>query len=456
MAGHRRQNPNTPPAPAPPPAVPANDVVPTVAASTIPILAIPAAPLTVPASTQVPVTTQAVLNVAVIAEVARSFDGSKETTNTRGGGRSDPAKPLTLTSIFLPSLLESTLAGSADPSLWKNGTWSYSTGSLTSTLCTHMTHLHHQLYKEDGAKHGWGTAKKQQQQQLLWETATRASSASFNNFNYGALKTKLVHFIVGNNQPRAIPGMPSYMMDLWSSQNLLPYLTITAHYIAWRNRETKQGLELKCELIAFHKLGGKHSGICIVQTVQHLLTRAGLTPSPQSHWTLDNTSNNGTFIESFLNSTFPNLEDGPRSLLIACFPHIINLCALDMCKALNSNDNTELDDNDNDFDNCDDTAIEDQTNKGSILWKHRAILIKAIREGNSFGFWSEMDKDGTPITVEIPPCVLLRDVCTQWDSVYYMLMCLLKQKQAIKNLINPPNGQLSELKKFALTDAKWD
>lgn len=36
---------------------------------------------------------------------------------------------------------------------------------------------------------------------------------------------------------------------------------------------------MKANLIAFHKLGGKHSGVRIAETVTHLLKRAGLDPA---------------------------------------------------------------------------------------------------------------------------------------------------------------------------------
>lgn len=54
---------------------------------------------------------------------------------------------------------------------------------------------------------------------------------------------------------------------------------MTAHYARFRNMEKKEGLEIKSQLIAFHKLGGKHSGIRIAASVAHLLRRVGIDPA---------------------------------------------------------------------------------------------------------------------------------------------------------------------------------
>jgi len=56
--------------------------------------------------------------------------------------------------------------------------------------------------------------------------------------------------------------------------------------------------------------------------------------------------------------------------------------------------------------------------------KHRIALLKLIQNGNKHGWFDTKDKDGKRIAGDVPELQLLRDVKTQWDSVYMMLMCL--------------------------------
>jgi hypothetical protein len=51
----------------------------------------------------------------------------------------------------------------------------------------------------------------------------------------------------------------------------------------------------------------------------------------------------------------------------------------------------------------------------------REGLCKFIEDGNSRGWFTGKDGDGSRITLRIPQLQLLRDVKTQWDSVYMML-----------------------------------
>ncbi|KAG6913421.1 hypothetical protein DXG01_006954 [Tephrocybe rancida] len=66
----------------------------------------------------------------------------------------------------------------------------------------------------------------------------------------------------------------------------------------------------------------------------------------------------------------------PRSLLIACFLHVINLCAQEMIKALNKTPEIDPDNEDDDFDNVNDETFDKQTIKGSLLWKPITALLE--------------------------------------------------------------------------------
>src|SRR3981189_3644826 len=70
-------------------------------------------------------------------------------------------------------------------------------------------------------------------------------------------------------------GKVSFTPDLWSDSNLRSYLCLTAHWIA-RNKRTG-ALELKCALIAFHNVTGRHDGVNLARTMLALLDRAGTT-----------------------------------------------------------------------------------------------------------------------------------------------------------------------------------
>jgi len=66
-----------------------------------------------------------------------------------------------------------------------------------------------------------------------------------------------------------------FTADIWSNQDRVSYLAMTAHWIA-RVEETST-LHLKCALIAFHRLRKRHTGKSLAKTVIHLLDRAGVT-----------------------------------------------------------------------------------------------------------------------------------------------------------------------------------
>ena len=74
---------------------------------------------------------------------------------------------------------------------------------------------------------------------------------------------------------KASLGKISFTADIWSDNNLRSYLCMTAHWIA-RNKRTGK-LELKCALVAFHNVTGKHDGPNLAAIVIALMDRAGMT-----------------------------------------------------------------------------------------------------------------------------------------------------------------------------------
>lgn len=69
-------------------------------------------------------------------------------------------------------------------------------------------------------------------------------------------------------------------MDIWSSKSRASYLCITVHYIIREDSSDGDGaLALKSSILAFHRLGGDHSGKNISKAVTALLIRAGVDPT---------------------------------------------------------------------------------------------------------------------------------------------------------------------------------
>jgi hypothetical protein len=74
---------------------------------------------------------------------------------------------------------------------------------------------------------------------------------------------------------QASMGKISVTMDIWSDQNLRPFLAMTAHWVA--KVEGTTTFQLKTALIAFHRLRGRHNGKALAETVMDILDRAEIT-----------------------------------------------------------------------------------------------------------------------------------------------------------------------------------
>lgn len=161
------------------------------------------------------------------------------------------------------------------------------------------------------------------------------------------------------------------------------------------------------------------------------------------HWTLDNASNNGSFLTSLkaiYSRRHPNLLFDDEDSRIACFPHVVNICVQHTIAALNNTDTNEDEEEEREDD---DTNIQNPNVPTDLLGKIRS-LVKAIRasgqrqssfdqvvlSGNNSGWW----KDDTGAPIVIKPLKFLRDVRTRWDSTYQMLVRVLMFKQ-VKSLV---------------------
>ncbi|KAF8628768.1 hypothetical protein AX17_005918 [Amanita inopinata Kibby_2008] len=135
-------------------------------------------------------------------------------------------------------------------------------------------------------------------------------------------------------------GTPSFMMDIWSSKNCTSYICLMVHYLMFWDIAKEENIILCSAITAFYPLTGNHSGKNICNTVKLLLMWAAITPSQleNSHWTVDNASNNTTFLNELkedLQRQTPPVNFSTRNSHIFYFPHIINLVAQHIIKELN-------------------------------------------------------------------------------------------------------------------------
>lgn len=70
-------------------------------------------------------------------------------------------------------------------------------------------------------------------------------------------------------------------MDMWSDENLSPFMGVTAHRINMVQINTPIGprtaLELRSYLIGFHRVTGHHTGEHLGQKLVHILDRLQIT-----------------------------------------------------------------------------------------------------------------------------------------------------------------------------------
>ena len=91
------------------------------------------------------------------------------------------------------------------------------------------------------------------------------SAYPFTIFKYWCLK-----FLIQNSVRRI-----SFTTNIWSDQNLQPFLALTAHWIA--KIESMDALQFKKALIAFHRVRGRHDADSLAVTTLALLDRADVT-----------------------------------------------------------------------------------------------------------------------------------------------------------------------------------
>ncbi|KAF7372280.1 Zinc finger BED domain-containing protein 4 [Mycena venus] len=238
-------------------------------------------------------------------------------------------------------------------------------------------------------------------------------------------------------------GRISFTGDIWSSAALHPYLAITAHWFG-RRLDTNQVL-LRQALLAFRRIRGAHSGQRIARVVFDVMDQAEIL-GKIGHFTLDNASNNLSFMTHFsilLRRRDINGFDAKNNY-IRCFAHIINLCSQAVIRAMEKDD-TDADYPDTDTEPGTDSDISDddgvtirptrtsrkagpiQRARKSVRFirksgQRRDQFLEIIQQGNDDKTWTQVvivDAQAEKVTVNLALVTLFPDVKKRWDSVFF-------------------------------------
>lgn len=211
-------------------------------------------------------------------------------------------------------------------------------------------------------------------------------------------------------------------MDCWTDPNSTPFVAVTAHWIC-PDRDGR--LVMRANAIAFRHLPGSHTGKHIAEAIMEILDQAGVTKRT-GWWTLDNASNNDTFmaeLEKLLNERGVHFErDGNR---IRCFPHIINIAVQTTLSTFttlsNASDNVEF---------VPTTLNDEETQSYTEALKRDPVSIcRAIVRQLRASSLRRDDFRKIAADQKLPSHELLRDVETRWDSVYTMIDRVIEMKK---------------------------
>lgn len=127
---------------------------------------------------------------------------------------------------------------------------------------------------------------------------------------------------------KKVPGKISFTIDAWTSKNFLPFMAIRAH---WINSEWVY----QTVLLDFVYIDGIHDGKKFSVLFLQCLERFEIPLSKVLALTMDNASNNDTFME-FLRKHGIEVGVGLSAIAnrVRCMPHILNLAVQDILACL--------------------------------------------------------------------------------------------------------------------------
>ena len=132
---------------------------------------------------------------------------------------------------------------------------------------------------------------------------------------YGRVKQTLASELQG------LDSRICFTSDLWTSNQKLGYMCLTAHYV-------DANFALHKKIISFKALKYPHSGLAIEEAITRCMTEYGIKEKMFTI-TLDNASNNNTACDLLQESAKSDLLFGGQHLRVRCCAHILNLLVQD-------------------------------------------------------------------------------------------------------------------------------
>ncbi|KAL4246220.1 Zinc finger BED domain-containing, partial [Abortiporus biennis] len=237
-------------------------------------------------------------------------------------------------------------------------------------------------------------------------------------------------------------GRISFTYNLWTSQNLLGIMALTAHHLS---KDEHGNLIYKSHLLTFRVIKGSHGGEHMADIWYKIVKEAGIE-NWISQITSDNASSNDVFMarcEDFFHADgIPFDRDGNH---VRCFPYITNIATQTILKELKENPEASMFNlaasavKESDWDQF--MAYSEALSKDPVgriqslvatcraSSEHRREFKAIIQVGNELKKWES--PDGT-----LPVLQLLQDAETRWSSTYLMIDHALFLYPAVKAFIS--------------------
>ncbi|KAK3120575.1 hypothetical protein QOZ80_9AG0690210 [Eleusine coracana subsp. coracana] len=183
-----------------------------------------------------------------------------------------------------------------------------------------------------------------------------------------------------------------FTSDIWTSNQKLGYICLTAHYI-------DASFVLKKKIIAFKDIKYPHTGLAIEDGITKCLIEWGIKDKVFTI-TLDNASNNMSACDHLRDNGGSKMFFGGEHLHIRCCAHILNLLVQDGMK-----------------------VADDAIDLVRELVRHINSSPSRIQAFNEIA-----QRSGLPSKAG-----LVLDVLNRWNSTYYMIMEAIQYKVVLKH-----------------------
>ncbi len=208
----------------------------------------------------------------------------------------------------------------------------------------------------------------------------------------------------------------SFTLDGWTSPNNLSLIAITAHWIS-------DSWEMKNCLLAIRELQS-HTGENIAKLFVSVLQEFNINESRLMAITMDNASNNDTFVDS-CKEFFPSIIN-LKTRRVRCFAHTINLCCQEFVKEAKK--------------------VKDSNDNIGRIEKLRKIVL----------FINDSPKISSKFAkLQINPLKPILDCKTRWNSTYDMIIRATELKQYLTKFYNKKKYSSFD-KKFWLKEDDWE